>query len=418
MLKVALLLEREEALSKVLSELGMTKYAPQFRQHRISFNQFYYLDEESLSNMGINDPTEVEKILNRAREERALRKQRRQSQRGSTLTQDTNAKGLTSPAALTGSSGHVPTGSGSGSVRTRAASSDTPPKLKREKTELVSEENIQTRPRRRWEIEPGEVTLTKVLGEGGSGVVHKGQWRGIDVAVKKLKAQRLRSSEIENFIAEIDMMRELRHPNIIQFLGASLKDGQMFFIIEFADRGNLHDCITRENPPWRRRVQFARDIARGMNYLHQNSPQILHRDLKSMNILIDEGYRAKVCDFGISIPVSGTKIKHGAGADVAGTVTWMAPDDVQTAKSDVYSYGLVLWEIVTGEIPFKNYKMGQILVNVHAKGERPHIPSDLDPAYSALMQECWTTDPDKRPTFQVILERLEKILESADGAAS
>eukprot|EP01087_Luapelamoeba_hula_P004455 TRINITY_DN1440_c0_g1_i1.p1 TRINITY_DN1440_c0_g1~~TRINITY_DN1440_c0_g1_i1.p1 ORF type:complete len:583 (+),score=93.31 TRINITY_DN1440_c0_g1_i1:402-2150(+) len=275
--------------------------------------------------------------------------------------------------------------------------------------------------KRRWEISADQISFGETLGEGGSGYVVKGEWRGIPVAVKKLKQQSMRKEQVHMFIQEIDMMSELRHPHIIQFLGASLEPGNMFFITQLAEKGNLHDCIVRENPSWKRRLQFARDIARGMNYLHQAEPAILHRDLKSMNVLIDENYKALLCDFGISRPIqpeSGRPTGRGA-VQVSGTYIWSAPDERMTAKSDVYSYGLVMWEILTGLYPFQQYtNLGQLTMAVHIKGERPPIPNNCDSVYSRLMQQCWAAEPEARPTFAQILRVLDDLYETLVSAAA
>jgi len=145
-----------------------------------------------------------------------------------------------------------------------------------------------------------------------------------------------------------------------------------------------------------------------MNYLHQNNPPIVHRDLKSMNILIDANHKACLCDFGISKQVSGSKVT-GKGA-FNGTFYWMAPDEKQTVRSDVYSYGLVMWEALTGKFPYDDYKLSQLIIKVHTQGERPPIPEGTHPDYSDLMQRCWAHDAALRPLFPEILKTLDALL--------
>jgi len=269
----------------------------------------------------------------------------------------------------------------------------------------------------RWEVNSKDVKKLEEVGEGGSCSVCRGTWRGIEVAIKTLKSPTVNS--ISLFTAEIDLMSELRHPYIVQFLGACLEN-EIFFITEFCSEGDLHTYINKHQPPWKKRVQFARDIARGMNYLHQNKPQILHRDMKSFNILIDEAGRAKVADFGISkqmisFSASVAHFEHIRNkAKGMGSVHWCAPEEPYRAGSDVYSYGLVMWEIVTGKTPFNEYtSIGKLILDVHKPdGVRPIIPDGTDPTYTALMKRCWDHDIDVRPPFSEILPSLEELYSS------
>ena len=181
-------------------------------------------------------------------------------------------------------------------------------------------------------------------------------------------------------------MSNIRHPNIILFLGASMYVDEPFLLTDFAERGNLNQVITDQNPGWRQRLNFAHDIALGMCYLHQRTPYILHRDLKSSNILVDKDYRAKLCDFGISKTVS-------EEADInttttCGTICYVAPEVLIEYRfgtaSDVYSFGMVLWEILTGKFPWYGVKLFHIFEQVRG-GKRPQIPEATDPTYSKLI---------------------------------
>eukprot|EP01090_Pellita_catalonica_P018766 TRINITY_DN6163_c0_g2_i1.p1 TRINITY_DN6163_c0_g2~~TRINITY_DN6163_c0_g2_i1.p1 ORF type:complete len:180 (+),score=19.84 TRINITY_DN6163_c0_g2_i1:127-666(+) len=135
-----------------------------------------------------------------------------------------------------------------------------------------------------------------------------------------------------------------------------------------------------------------------------------------MNILINESYVAKVCDFGISKEIKNhmktmqktSDAKHGANG--LGTLNWSPPEDKFSLKSDVYSFGLVMWEALTGKYPFFGYSIGKLIREVHLKAQRPPIPEYTNPKYANLMQECWSADKEERPMFDIILKRLEALL--------
>jgi len=152
--------------------------------------------------------------------------------------------------------------------------------------------------------------------------------------------------------------------------------------------------------------KFAIDTARGMVYLHNSKPVILHRDLKSHNLLVDEHYKVKISDFGLSKvmdPQSRTMTS-------CGTAAWAAPEILKnsryTEKADVYSYGICLWEFFTRSDPYEGMPVFQIIFSVGTEGLRPSIPDNCPPDYAALMRECWDVESTNRPSFAVILQRL------------
>eukprot|EP01088_Endostelium_zonatum_P004398 TRINITY_DN1563_c0_g1_i1.p1 TRINITY_DN1563_c0_g1~~TRINITY_DN1563_c0_g1_i1.p1 ORF type:complete len:805 (-),score=318.02 TRINITY_DN1563_c0_g1_i1:111-2525(-) len=279
-----------------------------------------------------------------------------------------------------------------------------------------------------WEIDPetDPVETMSELGRGGFAIVYKGKWRGGLVAVKKLF---LGKKEVSvRFQREINIMMKMRHPNITLFMGASLKHNNTFLLMEYAGKGNLHDIITGENPDFVQRLNFARDVIAGLNYLHHNKPvPILHRDLKSTNILIFENYTAKLCDFGLATERTGSIL-------AASTVKWMPPemiiDSVYTKESDVYALGLILWEIVTGEYPFAYtptpvfIRSLQTLSGEKGNGIRPEWPGkggkdpigksglkEVDEDYVELTELCWRQKPESRIEVEKALEKLEEIRE-------
>eukprot|EP01103_Thecamoeba_quadrilineata_P004779 TRINITY_DN1461_c0_g2_i1.p1 TRINITY_DN1461_c0_g2~~TRINITY_DN1461_c0_g2_i1.p1 ORF type:complete len:212 (+),score=28.16 TRINITY_DN1461_c0_g2_i1:497-1132(+) len=183
-------------------------------------------------------------------------------------------------------------------------------------------------------------------------------------------------------------------------------------ITEFVEKGSLWDHLrkiqcagftTVEKP-----LSMAKDAARGMNYLHQRKPPILHRDLKSPNLLVDASGSLKVCDFGFTV-VKGAANSHTQ----CGTVAYMAPEMLRheeyDEKVDVYSFGIVLWELYTGGIPYEGLSNQMIYSQVVHNGSRPPLPPHLAIVLKNLIGDCWHPQPSRRPCFTVILQRLEEI---------
>lgn len=155
---------------------------------------------------------------------------------------------------------------------------------------------------------------------------------------------------------------------------------------------------------------MALDIARGMNYLHHCNPPIIHRDLKSSNLLVDKNWTVKVGDFGLSRLKHETYLTTKTGK---GTPQWMAPEVLRNEpsdeKSDVYSYGVVLWELVTEKIPWDNLNSMQVIGAVGFMNQRLELPKDLDPLWVSIIESCWHTDPQLRPSFQGLLEQFKDL---------
>jgi serine/threonine protein kinase len=146
-----------------------------------------------------------------------------------------------------------------------------------------------------------------------------------------------------------------------------------------------------------------------MAYLHSGSPPVLHRDLKSANILLDESYTAKVCDFGLSRLKSQDRSMTGN----CGTVQWMAPEVLANQsyneKADVFSYGIICWELLTRQCPYEGMSAIQCAMAVLNRNQRPEIPRWCPPPLHALIRRCVKKDPKERPTFTQILDALDKM---------
>ncbi|KAG6664181.1 hypothetical protein CIPAW_02G074800 [Carya illinoinensis] len=208
-----------------------------------------------------------------------------------------------------------------------------------------------------YEILWEDLTIGEQIGQGSCGTVYHGLWYGSDVAIKVFAKHEYSDDVLLSFRQEVSLMKRLRHPNILLFMGAVTSSEHLCIVTEFFPRGSLFRLLQRNTTKldWRRRVHMALDIARGMNYLHHYNPPIIHRDLKSSNLLVDRNWTVKVGDFGLSRLKHETYLTATTGK---GTPQWMAPEVLRNEpsdeKSDVYSYGVILWELVTEKIPWDN----------------------------------------------------------------
>ncbi|KAL4385152.1 hypothetical protein GQ457_15G001160 [Hibiscus cannabinus] len=262
------------------------------------------------------------------------------------------------------------------------------------------------------EIPLEEITLGERIGLGSYGEVYRGEWHGTEVAVKKFLNQDLSGDSLEEFKSEVLIMKKVRHPNVVLFMGAVTRPPDLSIVTEFLHRGSLYRLIHRPNNQLdeRRRLRMALDTARGMNYLHNCTPVIVHRDLKSPNLLVDKNWVVKVCDFGLS------RMKHStylSSMSTAGTAEWMAPEVLRNEpsdeKCDVYSFGVILWELSTLQQPWKGMNPMQVVGAVGFQHRRLDIPDDVDPAIAEIITKCWHTDPKLRPTFAEIMAALKPL---------
>ncbi|KAI4344779.1 hypothetical protein L6164_011969 [Bauhinia variegata] len=263
-----------------------------------------------------------------------------------------------------------------------------------------------------YEILWEDLTIGEQIGQGSCGTVYHALWYGSDVAVKVFSKQEYSDDVIMPFRQEVSLMKRLRHPNVLLFMGAVTSPQRLCIVTEFLPRGSLFRLLQRNAAKldWRRRVHMALDIARGVNYLHHCNPPIIHRDLKSSNLLVDKNWTVKVGDFGLSCLKHGTYLTTKTGK---GTPQWMAPEVLRNEpsdeKSDVYSFGVILWELATEKIPWDSLNSMQVIGAVGFMDQRPEIPKDIDPRWTAIMESCWHSDPACRPTFQELLERLKDL---------
>ncbi|KAF8111343.1 hypothetical protein N665_0076s0318 [Sinapis alba] len=266
-----------------------------------------------------------------------------------------------------------------------------------------------------WE----ELTLGERIGLGSYGEVYRGDWHGTEVAAKKFLDQDLTGEALEEFRSEVQIMKKLRHPNIVLFMGAVTRPPNLSIITEFLPRGSLYRLIHRPNNQLdeRRRLRMALDAARGMNYLHSCNPMIVHRDLKSPNLLVDKNWVVKVCDFGLSRMKNSTYL---SSKSTAGTAEWMAPEVLRNEpadeKCDVYSYGVILWELFTLQQPWGRMNAMQVVGAVGFQHRRLDIPDFVDPAIAELISKCWQTDSKLRPSFAEIMVTLKRLQKPVTGS--
>ncbi|KAI8903023.1 kinase-like domain-containing protein [Gorgonomyces haynaldii] len=200
-------------------------------------------------------------------------------------------------------------------------------------------------------------------------------------------------------------MKSLNHPRVLPLYGISMQDGQWSLVMQLM-HCSLYDYIRRNTPlATQDKNLLLRDVSSALGYLHMN--RIIHRDLKSPNILLDTHQRAKVCDFGLSLVRSEASSK--IESNFAGTVVYMAPEcfglqPVYSEKSDVYAFSMVVYELLAWELPYTNMSQTDIKHFV-LEGKRPQI-RDADHKLTQMMQDCWQEDPKTRPSFAQLTERL------------
>ncbi|XP_037740059.1 mitogen-activated protein kinase kinase kinase 12 [Chelonia mydas] len=253
-----------------------------------------------------------------------------------------------------------------------------------------------------WEVPFEEILDLQWVGSGAQGAVFLGRFHGEEVAVKKVRD--LKETDIKH-------LRKLKHPNIITFKGVCTQAPCYCIIMEFCAQGQLYEVLRagRKVTP-SLLVDWSMGIAGGMNYLHLH--KIIHRDLKSPNMLITYDDVVKISDFGTSKELSDKSTKMS----FAGTVAWMAPEVIRnepvSEKVDIWSFGVVLWELLTGEIPYKDVDSSAIIWGVGSNSLHLPVPSGCPDGFKILLRQCWNSKPRNRPSFRQILLHLD--IASAD----
>jgi len=265
----------------------------------------------------------------------------------------------------------------------------------------------------RWIINYKEIQLGKQVGTGSYGIVYRGSWKGVEVAVKRFIKQKLSEKLLLEFRSEMALLSDLHHPNIVVFVGACLTKPNLCIVTEFMQLGSLKELLADRTMkmPWNQRVIMLRSAATGLHFLHSLATPIIHRDIKSSNLLVDENMNVKLADFGFA------RLKEeNATMTRCGTPCWTAPEVIRgqqyDEKADIYSFGVVMWEMLTRKQPFAGRNFMGVSLDI-LEGKRPEVPSDCPEPYHKMMTHCWHAKPERRPSISDVLELLTKLVGSA-----
>ncbi|KAI4899720.1 hypothetical protein NFI96_013629 [Prochilodus magdalenae] len=256
-----------------------------------------------------------------------------------------------------------------------------------------------------WALNRKELKLLQAIGKGEFGDVMVGEYRGTKVAVKCIK----HDATAQAFVAEASVMTQMRHNNLVQLLGVIVEEkGSLFIVTEYMAKGSLVDYLRSRGRSVIRGdclIKFSMDVCEAMEYLEANN--FVHRDLAARNVLVSEENIAKVSDFGLTKEASSTQ-------DTAKLpVKWTAPEALRektfSTKSDVWSYGILLWEIYSfGRVPYPRIPLKDVVPRVE-KGYKMDAPDGCPPVVYDVMKLCWTLDVVQRPSFRDLKERLQDI---------
>jgi len=258
--------------------------------------------------------------------------------------------------------------------------------------------NLQKSEKDEWEIPFESISDLQWLGSGAQGAVFAGKFNSELVAVKKVK-------ELSD--TNIHHLKKLNHHNIIQFRGVCTQAPVFCIVMEYCPYGPLFNFLRngKDKVPPTRFVEWTKQIASGVKYLHDH--KIIHRDLKSPNVLIGRNEILKISDFG----TSRTWGEQSTCMSFAGTVAWMAPEVIRNEpcneKVDIWSFGVLLWELLTCEIPYQNVDSSAIIWGVGSNKLYLPIPTTCPEGYKLLIKQCWANKPRNRPSFKNILMHLD-----------
>uniref|UniRef100_A0A665VZE4 Tyrosine-protein kinase n=1 Tax=Echeneis naucrates TaxID=173247 RepID=A0A665VZE4_ECHNA len=267
----------------------------------------------------------------------------------------------------------------------------------------------------KWEMERTDITMKHKLGGGQYGEVYEGVWKkyNLTVAVKTLKEDTM---EVEEFLKEAAVMKEIKHPNLVQLLGVCTREPPFYIITEFMTHGNLLDYLrecNREEVNAVVLLHMATQISSAMEYLEKKN--FIHRDLAARNCLVGENHLVKVADFGLSRLMTGDTYTAHAGAKFP--IKWTAPESLAynkfSIKSDVWAFGVLLWEIATyGMSPYPGIDLSQVY-ELLEKDYRMDRPEGCPEKVYELMRACWRWTPSERPSFAETHQAFETMFQES-----
>ncbi|XP_009784564.1 serine/threonine-protein kinase 52 [Nicotiana sylvestris] len=300
--------------------------------------------------------------------------------------------------------------------------------------------SVKPKQRYDWEIDPSKLIIKSVIARGTFGTVHRGIYDAQDVAVKLLdwgEEGHRTDAEIASlraaFTQEVSVWHKLDHPNVTKFIGATMgssglnvqtENGHIGMpsniccvIVEYLPGGALKSYLIknrRKKLAFKVVVQITLDMARGLSYLH--SEKIVHRDVKTENMLLDKTRTVKIADFGVArVEASNPNDMTGE----TGTLGYMAPEVLNgnpyNRKCDVYSFGICVWEIYCCDMPYSNLSFSEVTSAVVCQNLRPEIPRCCPSSLANVMKRCWDANPDKRPEMDEVVSMIEAIDTSKGG---
>ncbi|KAG1334016.1 serine/threonine-protein kinase STY13 [Cocos nucifera] len=308
----------------------------------------------------------------------------------------------------------------------------------------IKDKSGPLKPKEEWQIDLSKLDIRYVVAKGTYGTVYRGTYDGQDVAVKLLdwgedgfatdaETAALRTS----FQQEVAVWQKLKHPNVTKFIGASMGTSDLRIpqtnatgsdhnslparaccvVVEYLAGGTLKQYLIknrRKKLAYKIVIQLALDLARGLNYLH--SKKIVHRDVKTENMLLDMQRNLKIADFGVA-RVEAQNPKDMTGE--TGTLGYMAPEVLEgkpyNHRCDVYSFGICLWEIYCCDMPYPDLSFVEVSSAVVRQNLRPEIPRCCPSSLANIMRKCWYANPDKRPEMDEVVKLLEAIDTSKGG---
>jgi len=270
-------------------------------------------------------------------------------------------------------------------------------------------------------IPPGDLKIIKRLGKGGCGKVYLAESQTLGKVALKIIFLEGDDPIIKEFLKEAELLSQMNSPDIIRFYGISKSEKGECIVMKYAKNGSLYDYMKdlrkkklEDTFSWDQRYKIAKSITRGLFCIH--SKRVLHRDMKSLNILLTKKMKAKISDFGLSkikIETQKTFSSLYVSNDVSGTICWKAPetfsiDNPYTHKADIYSLGIIFWEIASCQVPYEGVDEYSIMNSVE-KGKRPQILESCPGEFKDLIERCWSHDPKHRPDSSSVLKQISEI---------